>query len=284
MQRILIPIDFSDTSLKVLQIGQQLSQNSGGELVLLHVVEPVQSYVAAADGMYVDSSVEKRYIDYLKENAESHIQNIRDKEEFKGSKLNTVIEIGNFFDSVRKNIDEMDVDLVLMGTEGAEGLEEILVGSNTEKIVRLAQAPVLAVKSLDKPFELNNIVFATNLKADQLPALKYLQKMQKVFNSTIHLLFVNTPANFLSTRNVKEKVENLVKQIDLENYEFHTYNELTEELGIINFSEDINADLITLATHQRSGLSHFLSGSIAEDIVNHAKQAVLTFGMRHVKS
>ncbi|NJO03488.1 MAG: universal stress protein [Bacteroidia bacterium] len=68
----------------------------------------------------------------------------------------------------------------------------------------------------------------------------------------------------------------------MENYSFHIYNELNEENGIIYFAEDMHADLIAVITHQRTGLAHLISGSIAEDVVNHANRPVLTFGLKYI--
>jgi nucleotide-binding universal stress UspA family protein len=55
------------------------------------------------------------------------------------------------------------------------------------------------------------------------------------------------------------------------------YNSITEEAGILEFAEDIKADLIALSTQGRRGLLHLLTGSIAEDVVNHAPKPVWTF-------
>ena len=63
-------------------------------------------------------------------------------------------------------------------------------------------------------------------------------------------------------------------------YTIDIYNDKVEEDGIIFFAQDIGANLIALATHGRSGLLHLLSGSIAEDIVNHAKRPVWTFRLK----
>jgi nucleotide-binding universal stress UspA family protein len=70
-----------------------------------------------------------------------------------------------------------------------------------------------------------------------------------------------------------------VQKHGLENYTMEIYNESTEEDGIIYFAEDIDADMIALATHGRTGLKHLLSGSIAEDVVNHAQRPVWTCGV-----
>jgi nucleotide-binding universal stress UspA family protein len=72
-------------------------------------------------------------------------------------------------------------------------------------------------------------------------------------------------------------METFAKKLKLENYTLNIFNDYSEEEGIIRFSESINADMIAMATHGRKGFAHVLVGSIAEDVVNHAKRPVLTF-------
>ena len=87
---------------------------------------------------------------------------------------------------------------------------------------------------------------------------------------------MDTPSNFESSRVIKSRIHTFVQKHGLENYTMEIYNESTEEDGIIYFAEDIDADMIALATHGKTGLNHLLSGSIAEDIVNHAQRPVWT--------
>lgn len=76
-------------------------------------------------------------------------------------------------------------------------------------------------------------------------------------------------------------IKEFVRFNELQNYTINIYNDKVEEDGIIYFAQDIEADLIALATHGRTGLLHLLSGSIAEDVVNHAKRPVWTFRLKH---
>ena len=57
----------------------------------------------------------------------------------------------------------------------------------------------------------------------------------------------------------------------------HIYNDTSVEKGILNFANEINANLIGMGTHGRKGISHFFNGSISEDLVNHANMPVMTF-------
>jgi nucleotide-binding universal stress UspA family protein len=72
-------------------------------------------------------------------------------------------------------------------------------------------------------------------------------------------------------------MEKYAKKLGLKNYTINVYNDITEEEGIIYFADSINADMIAMATHGRTGFAHVLAGSIAEEVVSHAKRPVLTF-------
>ena len=67
-----------------------------------------------------------------------------------------------------------------------------------------------------------------------------------VFNSRIHLLKVNTPSNFESTVDAKQKVKSFISDFELSNKKIHIYSDVSVEKGIQNFSQEINADLIAL--------------------------------------
>ncbi|MBR9999739.1 MAG: universal stress protein, partial [Cyclobacteriaceae bacterium] len=103
-----------------------------------------------------------------------------------------------------------------------------------------------------------------------------LQKLQDIFKAEFHLVRINTPNNFESTRKILQQMRDFVTAYHIENYTLNIYNDFMEEDGIMFFAQDIEADMIAMATHGRTGIMHLLSGSIAEDVVNHAKRPVWT--------
>jgi nucleotide-binding universal stress UspA family protein len=72
-------------------------------------------------------------------------------------------------------------------------------------------------------------------------------------------------------------MKDFIVDFNIQNYSLHIFNDANVEKGIINFSNSINADLIGLSTHGRTGLAHFFNGSISEDLVNHVIKPVITF-------
>lgn len=283
MKNILVPTDFSKYANNALSLATNIAKKSGGQIHLLNVVEPFRAYAGAVDGMFIDTGVEQKYLDYLKENAQTQIDNLLKEADFKDVNIQHSIELGAIFQVIKDKVKSQNIDLIVMGTQGVSGLDEILVGSNTEKVVRTSTCPVLTVREKLPDFDFKSIVFATNFKESQHVAIKELKRYQDLLDAEIKLLYVNIPNDFYTTREILKKKEEFVKATSLENYTFDIYNEVNEENGMIYYAEDNNADMITVVTHQRTGLAHLIAGSIAEDVVNHSKRPVLTFGLKYLK-
>ena len=88
---------------------------------------------------------------------------------------------------------------------------------------------------------------------------------------------INTPNSFKTTHDAERIMRGFIANFDVENYSTHTYNDTNIENGIINFANSVDADLIGICTHGRTGLAHFFNGSIGEDLVNHVARPIITF-------
>jgi nucleotide-binding universal stress UspA family protein len=195
----------------------------------------------------------------------------------KGIKVKQSLKVGTPFHGMRTIITERKVDLVVMGTSGKSDIEEMIIGSNTEKVVRHAHCPVLTIKNRPGAKAFKNIVYATSMAKSEEAFSKIVRDTQELFDATIHLVRINTPGNFQRDAVVKNYMKEFAERLQLKNYTINVFNDLTEEEGIIYFADSINAGMIAMATNGRTGFAHVLAGSIAEDVVSHAKRPVLTF-------
>jgi nucleotide-binding universal stress UspA family protein len=100
--------------------------------------------------------------------------------------------------------------------------------------------------------------------------------MQQVFDAQFYFVSINTPGNFITSREAQHRLDKFIHRFKFEQVHTEIYNSLSEESGILEFADDIGADLIAMATHGRTGILHLLTGSIAEDVVNHSKRPVWT--------
>lgn len=282
IKRILVPTDFSAPAKHAFHFAEQIANQSNAEIHLYHVMEaPSASYEQGGSfnvegEMDLDSHEEVIFTKSLVSKVKRKMHALAAEAKHDHIKFHTHVEMGNVFKSIISMIEDHDMDLMVIGTHGAQGIGEAIVGSTAEKLVRFSPVPVIAVKSENLDVSLRNIVFASEFNEDMSNVMPYVKEIQNLFQSKIHLVRVNTPNDFHSTRTMKNMMEEFAHKYKLENYTVNNYSDIVEEDGIIYFAEDIHADMIIMPTHARKGLMHLLSGSIAEDVVNHANRPVMT--------
>lgn len=284
MKKILVPTDFSKTAQTAAEVAAGIAKKAGAELILLHVIEEGSkgSFAVTGEMAYSDME-EKLFMLKLIERSKKQMAKLASDPMFNGVKVKPELRMGSPFHGMRTIIEDHKVDLVVMGTTGVTNTAEMIIGSNTEKVVRHSKCPVLTIQK--KPTRLNfkNIVYATSMSKDEEVFSRIVKRAQAMYDSTIHLVRINTPGNFQRDAVVKKYMEDYAKKLQLKNYTINVYNDISEEDGIIYFADSIHADMIAMATHGRTGFAHVLAGSIAEDVVNHSKRPVLTFVVKHRK-
>lgn len=277
MKKILVPYDFTNVSQYALDFACQIAKKWDAYIMLLNVIEhPTSDSFKTMGVQETESPATAVYMKKMIETIEGKLHNVVLEADHADDKINYKIQIGNPFNSIIEQITEEKSDLVIVGTEGSEGLNEFFVGSNAEKIVRKAACPVISLKNPVKAEEIKKLVFASDFQNTDSSLVDKVVALQKFFEAELNIVKINTPASFTSTRHDTRQMEEFVEKFNIENCTIDIYNYKNEEDGIIYFAEDIEADMIALGTHQRRGLGHFLAGSIAEDVVNHASIPVFT--------
>jgi nucleotide-binding universal stress UspA family protein len=213
----------------------------------------------------------------LIERGKKQLAKLSEDSKLSGVKVRQELRLGTPFHGMNTIITEQKVDLVVMGTAGQTKLEEMIIGSNTEKVVRHANCPVLTVHKKPLTGDFKNIVYATAMSKEEEIFSRIVRRTQQLYDSTVHLVRINTPGNFQRDTVVKKYMQDFARTLQLKNYTINVFNDMSEEEGIVYFADGINADMIAMATHGRTGFAHVLAGSIAEDVVSHSKRPVLTF-------
>jgi len=272
MKRILIPVDFSEYSIEALKIAAQIARKNNCEIILLHLLElPHQVSDIFGNGNSIPEII------FYKNKAISMLEELMDASYLKGIYVSEAIEFKKVSEGIIDASEKNNVDLIVMGSHGTSGFKELLVGSNTEKVVRFSNIPVLVIKKGDKEFNTRNFVFASDFSIETRKPFRKMLEFAKIFDSNLYLVMICTPGSFKTTHLAEKIMRDFISNFDIENYSSHTYNDTNIENGIINFANSVDADLIGLCTHGRTGLAHFYNGSISEDLVNHAIRPVITF-------
>jgi universal stress protein A len=144
LKNILVPLDFSEVSLKSLQYAVPFARQFGAKLTLLHVAQPMDYTVDFANPVSLGgehyAAIEKQLEDIRATNIPSDLQ------------VEIAVRHNFVFDGIVEMARESHVDLIITTTHGHTGLKHLMLGSTAENIVRRAPCPVLVVRELEHDF------------------------------------------------------------------------------------------------------------------------------------
>lgn len=178
MKRILLPTDFSENSISAINYAMELLKSERYEFYILNV-QKASSYIT--DDMMIvgpSSTVYKTLIESAKKSVDTLIADLKANFSNPNHTFHSVVDYDNFADAINQVSYKNDIDLIIMGTKGTSGIEKMIFGSNTVRVMQHCDVPVLAIPQHSRFSPLNNLVFLTNnlkqLNAKSLQVLNYL--------------------------------------------------------------------------------------------------------------
>ena len=276
MKTILIPTDFSKHSENALKAAALIANHQNAKLLVLHVAGIKNTSLIKNNDQSFDETMfyirlaEKNFADFL------------NKPYLEGLSVTQIIKKNTNFSEINDVLNENNVSLIVMSSHGTSGLQEILIGSNTEKVIRFSDVPVLVIKEEASLYKTGAAVYTSDFSEESIQAYKKAKDFFKEWQTDMKMVYINS-----NGRKFKNN-----RELDLMLTDFFTkagekdiaecknkvtiYSEQSIEKGIFNFSEDINADFIVIPTHARQGITAILKGSLSEDVANHSMIPVLT--------
>jgi len=259
-----------------MEVAANIAKKQNAEIIAVHMMGLSDAVVTrdeskeVFEAMFYMRLAEKRFAEFL------------DKDYLEGIKVTDAVHNYKIFSELNDVALEFGADLIVMGSHGSSGLKEVFVGSNTEKVVRTSEIPVLVIKHRHESFNPELGVFACDFLENSLGPYKRAQKVFDVLGINMQMLYVNLAGDFRSTREIEKRILHFLDLAGEPNpleslNKVAQYSEYSVEAGIFGYSQVSNADIIALPTQGRQGLAHFFSGSIGENVVNHSDLPVITF-------
>ncbi|GAA4356567.1 universal stress protein [Hymenobacter saemangeumensis] len=283
MKNILVPTDFSPAAHHAFKLALQLAQRSGGSLTLLHVIEVPESASFSTFGGPVGSGevpnsgsmAEVFMIKLLQATKQRMLKLVGEAAQLApGVAVHDMLETGRTGEAILSSIEARRIDLVVVGAQGHTALEHFFYGSHTERLVRLASCPVLAVKHAAGELNVRRIVFPSDFTAEADRAVPGLRQVQALFpDAQLYLLHVAVAELHTST----DAIRAFAQRHRLRNAHPALIHAGSASRGIPEFVEQIEADLVVVPTHGRTGLSRYLQSSIAERVATQVFPPVLTY-------
>lgn len=191
MKTILLPTDFSKNSLNAIQYAVDMFQNLECNFYLLNV-QKASSFISD-DIMVMSSSttIYQTLISAAKKSIDNIILKLQSKHFNSKHRFHAIVDYDYLIDSINQLSSLHAVDLVVMGTKGASGLEKVIFGSNTVHIMQSCHVPVLAIPDNCKFSGLHKILFTTNhLELHGIEALEWLKEFNRFYNPVLEILHI----------------------------------------------------------------------------------------------
>ena len=274
IKKILIPIDFSETSMLAIEHAGFTAQLFKAELVLLHVVEKHwEQFSIVAPELRV--SPPSDLMNAIEKKLGEVATNIRSKY---GVKSTSVSSTGNIFNEILSVSKEHNVDLVVMGTHGTSGVVEFFIGSNTFKMVTQSECPVVSVQAHSKKIGFKEILLPIDDSAHSRQKVNHAIVLAKYFASKIHILGLADSDDETERKKFEiklDQIEEYIKKCDLP-YSRKTVDGKNQAKTTYDYAKAINADLIVIMTDQDENITGRLMGTYAQQIINHSKIPVMS--------
>jgi nucleotide-binding universal stress UspA family protein len=270
ISKILIPTDFSSVANNALQYAIKLAQKTNAHIFLLHV-----NNVPIMDASF-PNEVYQTYTAEIEDFAKKSFENIENLY-FKNSNITfeTKTSFGFVNDEIQEFANNNEIDLIILGTTGASGIQEILIGSNAASVVAKAEIPVLVIPPTSTFTDIKKIVYASDFNEPEFPSVSRLAFFANLYDAEVSVLHIKSFAD-----NLFDAEHNFFSR-NKENVEVNKWKivKLPEGESIIdsinNFVETEQPNLIVLAKHNRSFFDRLFHRSLSKQMAYHTKTPLL---------
>lgn len=289
-ERILLPVDGSEHAAEIVHHAAELAQWTDATIDVLFVADTTRDSVTV---------VETNVVDALVQEGEEIVADVVSTLESLGVDYGTDVVQGNPAPTIVDYAERYDYDLIVLPTHGRTGLSRYLLGSVTEKVVRLSDVPVLTAQMrpderLIFPYE--NVLIPTDGSTGSKAAATHGLALAETLDATVHVLSVVDDSSLgLDVRSVLSEaelerpafdaVEDVVtkaNEYELVDIQTHVeYGSPAEAIREHIETNDIHA--VVMGTSGRRGADRILLGSVAEKTIRSAPVPVITVG-EHTQS
>jgi nucleotide-binding universal stress UspA family protein len=217
--KILIPIDFSENSIKALELASILNRNQRSTIILVHIVELVYDFASQA-AIALDS---------MHKDAKKLMKEIEKKHEKENLEFKHIIKEGTASITIARIAEEKKVDLIVIGSSGAGGLKKLMIGSTTVNLIKETNTPVLVVPAFASIVPSTKLTMALQFSNDEKLKIDAAIDFGQAWNITLEFMHIHTELDF------KEELAGLgLKEYLKLNYDLESPSIITSKANSIN--------------------------------------------------
>jgi nucleotide-binding universal stress UspA family protein len=207
--------------------------------------------------------------------ARYQLQQIVEAAEKEGLKAKEVFVPNEGDESIEDYIKPYGIDFMVMGSHGATGIREAIIGSKTQKMVSKCSVPVLVIKRPIKNFSPKRILFASTFREEQSKPLKGVIEFAKLWNAELDLVFLNLLSHLFEEHESKRIMARQMEPSPEIKFTLNISETNDEEWGISEFAKLVKPDVIAVVFDTHTGFSRLFNSSVAVKLINHEETPVL---------
>ena len=274
MKKILVPTDFSKNAENAFDYAIELSQNESVTIVLIHCFYVMYTSPEFPMELMVEQS------NSIKINSDEQLKELSKKVlKYPSLKCEYLSIEGFIVVSIKDIIKKKKIDLVVMGTKGASGISEVLIGSNTAKIITKLDCPVIAVPEKAIYHGIKKVAYATNYLSSDITTLKKLVEFIKKFKSKVEIIHIadeecNKECEKEYMTKFSQKVEKKITYKAI-SYQLIFGDKIEEKLAQYMKKETI--DMLAISTKHKNLFERIFTKGITKKLAYHTSIPLIVF-------
>lgn len=275
MKKILVPVDFSEASDNAFVYALEMAKRLKADLVLLHTFEIpiVDSQAMPINYATIYDTVELTNLEHFKEKMPK-LHAIAEERNRNHIAMSHIMMDGDLLVSIKKVIAQEDIDMVVMGTNGAEGWWDSFIGTNTGAVITGVSVPVLSVPAGAKFQKIENIAFTTRFRKKDIEALIKVLFFAKRFHAKVKCLYVKTPNSDVTEDTVRRWQSHFEDEDNLQFFIVPNENVLET---IEDFLVSQEVDMLAMLTYKRNFFVELFTKTTTQQLSYHLPTPILAF-------
>jgi len=269
---ILAPTDFHEKAAKAQEYALEVAARTKSQLYFLHAVEEPYDFATR-----VEETVEA-YTEAAEEKFEELLETARNDERYADLSTYYSIRRGRPYSTIMNASNELNADLIVMGTKGASSIKRILFGDITSNVILDSDVPVLTVPENSKKPYLDRIVFTTDYRDRDLVSLERTAQLAKAFDASLQIIHVDETDSIdteIRFRGFKSLVS---EKIEFDNIEFKLIKSERFSKGISEYVKEHPVSLLVITRYKKLFLKTLLWANNTQELTyyTHVPMLVMT--------
>jgi len=274
INKILVPLDFSPESLNALQTAIAISKRQLAAITLIHVIENNYALFPPEAGA-VNNVLLPKMLKDSKDSLNKLSKLIRLEHDLV---VNNITRSGNPADEICYWAAGKKYDLIVMGTHGASGLKEFLIGSNAYRVVKNSSCPVLTIPGINEWLDFKKILFPIRLVPNALDKYHMIRPIIRKNGSSLKITGMVKKGSHVDFIEINTLINTIKSKMEEDGVacksEIYNCDDISKK--VLAVSDEEQSDMIVITATLDNSIRDFFMGPYTQDIVNHSKVPVLS--------